>query len=147
MILSQNTTLASDRRNLASHERGKDRRTGYATAGRGAGENHGRFVPGALEGRMGPDIQVVPLPDPASHPAHEPREHFEAQVERLARGDFAVGGGGHDVTPALARLLAGRSKFSTNETIRAVPSSSTIPHTRGSGGRNRTMVSGSPCWR
>ena len=56
---------------------------------------------------MGPDVQVVSPPNPAPHPTHEPGEDLEAQVERLHRGDFAVGSRVDDVEAGVGQV-AGR---------------------------------------
>ena len=61
---------------------------------------------GLLQRLVGADVEVVALPGPAPHPADEPGQDLEAEVERLHRGDLAVGVGVDDVD---ARRWPGRS--------------------------------------
>ena len=53
---------------------------------------------------MGPDIPVVPPPDPAPHPPHEPGEHVEPQVEGPHGRDLAVGRRVQHVEPRVGQV-------------------------------------------
>ena len=79
---------------------------------RGEQAQAGGVASGLLQRLGGADVEVIALPGPPAHPADEPGEDLEPEVERPQGGDLAVGVGRDDVdprvgqvAPRLARLL------------------------------------------
>ena len=79
----------------------------------------GRVPPRLLKRLGGADVEVIALPDPPAHPADEPGQDLEPEVERPQGGDLAVGVGRDNVdarigqvAPRLPRLLDERDDAS-----------------------------------
>ena len=137
-----------DQRTVAVEEHRRSK-CGRADCSADRGTRSGYLAARALESLVGSDVEVIASPDPASHPADEPGEYLDAQVERPHRGDLAISLGLDDVEPAAGQVTGRLIRLLEERNVPSFPVQLGDPGAQalGFGARNRTTVSGSPCHR